>query len=131
MRIDVSFLPALAATFMLVFARIGTMVMLMPGLGEVNVPVRIRLGDGAGADRSCILPLHRAAYQVDLENLAALPVLLVHEILVGADPRRNRAASDLGVAGGRLGDRPAARAWLRHRGRSDPGPAGCRSSAIF
>jgi flagellar biosynthetic protein FliR len=82
MRIDVSFLPALAAVFLLVFARIGTMVMLMPGLGEVNVPVRIRLGI-ALALTLILLPLHRAAYQVNLENLASLPVLLVHEILVG------------------------------------------------
>jgi flagellar biosynthesis protein FliR len=82
MRIDVSFLPALAAAFMLVFARIGTMVMLMPGLGEVNVPVRIRLGM-ALALTLILLPLHRNAYQVDLQNLAPLPVLLVHEILVG------------------------------------------------
>jgi flagellar biosynthetic protein FliR len=82
MRIDVSFLPALAAAFMLVFARIGTMVMLMPGLGEVNVPVRIRLGI-ALALTLILLPLHRNAYQVNLENLAPLPVLLVHEILVG------------------------------------------------
>src|SRR5215813_2589179 len=43
MRIDVSFLPAVAATFMLMFARIGTMVMLLPGLGEVNIPQRVRL----------------------------------------------------------------------------------------
>ena len=44
MRIDISFLPALAATFMLVFARIGAMVMLLPGFGETNIPVRVRLG---------------------------------------------------------------------------------------
>src|ERR1700745_4217342 len=43
MRIDVSFLPALAAAFMLTFARIAAMVMLMPGLGETNIPVRIKL----------------------------------------------------------------------------------------
>ena len=43
MRIDVSLLPALAATFMLVFARIGAMVMLLPGLGETNIPVRVKL----------------------------------------------------------------------------------------
>src|SRR6266699_2665944 len=43
MRIDVSFLPALGAAFMLMFARIGTMVMLLPGLGELSVPVRVRL----------------------------------------------------------------------------------------
>jgi len=34
MRIDVSLLPALAAAFMLVFARVGAMVMLLPALGE-------------------------------------------------------------------------------------------------
>jgi len=82
MRIDVSFLPALAAAFLLVFARIGTMVMLMPGLGEVNVPARVRLGM-ALALTFILLPLHRNAYHVNLENLAPLPVLLVHEILVG------------------------------------------------
>jgi flagellar biosynthesis protein FliR len=81
-RIDVSFLPALAAAFLLVFARIGTMIMLMPGLGEVNIPTRIRLGI-ALALTLILLPLHRAAYQVNLENLGPLPVLLVHEILVG------------------------------------------------
>ena len=82
MRIDVSFLPALAAAFLLVFARIGTMVMLMPGLGEVNVPARVRLGM-ALALTFILLPLHRNAYHVNLENLAPLRVLLVHEILVG------------------------------------------------
>ena len=43
MRIDVSLLPALAAAFMLVFARVGAMVMLLPGLGETNIPTRIKL----------------------------------------------------------------------------------------
>ena len=37
MRIDVSFLPALAAAFLLVFARIGTMIMLLPGFGEIGL----------------------------------------------------------------------------------------------
>jgi len=82
MRIDVSFLPALAAAFLLVFARIGTMIMLVPTLGEVNIPARIRLGI-ALALTLILLPLHRNAYQVNLENLAPLPVLLVHEILIG------------------------------------------------
>jgi len=43
MRFDVSFLPALAAAFLLTFARVGAMVMLLPGIGEMNVPSRIRL----------------------------------------------------------------------------------------
>lgn len=82
MRVDISFLPALAATFMLVFARIGAMVMLLPGFGEVNIPVRIKLSI-ALLLTMIILPLHRAAYQVDLNSIASLLVLMLHEIVIG------------------------------------------------
>jgi flagellar biosynthesis protein FliR len=82
MRIDVSLLPALAAAFMLVFARIGAMVMLLPGLGEQNIPVRVKLSI-ALLLTLIILPLHRAAYQVDLQSLAGPMVLMVHEIVIG------------------------------------------------
>ena len=82
MRIDVSFLPALAAAFVLAFARIGAMVMLLPGLGEQNIPVRVKLSI-ALLLTLIILPLHRAAYQVDLQSMAALMVLMVHEIVIG------------------------------------------------
>jgi flagellar biosynthesis protein FliR len=82
MRLDVSLLPALAAVFMLVFARVGAMVMLLPGLGESNIPVRIKLAI-ALLLTLIILPLHRAAYHVDMNSLAALLVLMVHEIVIG------------------------------------------------
>ncbi len=82
MRVDISLLPALAATFMLVFARIGAMVMLLPGLGEVNIPARIKLSI-ALLLTLIILPLHRQAYQVDMSSLAPLLVLMVHEIVIG------------------------------------------------
>jgi flagellar biosynthesis protein FliR len=82
MRVDISFLPALAATFMLVFARIGAMVMLLPGFGEVNIPVRIKLSI-ALLLTMIILPLHRQAYQVDLTSLAPLVVMMLHEIVIG------------------------------------------------
>jgi flagellar biosynthetic protein FliR len=36
--------PELAAAFMLVFARVGTLVMLLPGIGERVLPARVRLG---------------------------------------------------------------------------------------
>ncbi len=49
MQIDVSFLPVFAAAFLLSFARIGTMVMLLPGLGELT---RARRGCGSPS-RSC------------------------------------------------------------------------------
>jgi flagellar biosynthetic protein FliR len=82
MRVDISLLPALAATFMLVFARIGAMVMLLPGFGEANIPVRVRLAI-ALALTLIILPLHRNDYQVSMTSIAPLLVLMVHEIIIG------------------------------------------------
>ena len=82
MRIDISFLPTLAAVFMLAFGRIGAMVMLLPGLGEVNIPVRIKLSI-ALLLTMIVLPMHRQAYQVDLQALAPLLVMMVHEIVIG------------------------------------------------
>ena len=82
MRVDISLLPALAATFMLVFARIGAMVMLLPGFGETSIPTRIKLSV-ALLLTLIILPLHRSAYQIDMNSLTPLLVLMLHEIIVG------------------------------------------------
>ena len=82
MRIDVSLLPALAAAFMLVFARIGAMVMLLPGLGETNIPVRVKLTIALMLTL-IILPLHRTAYQVDMQSLTSLLILMLREIVIG------------------------------------------------
>ena len=83
MRIDVSFLPALAATFMLVFARIGTMVMLLPGFGELTMPVRVRL-TVALVLAAVLLPLHRNAYTLDLGSFGPVLALLGEEMFIGA-----------------------------------------------
>jgi flagellar biosynthesis protein FliR len=83
MRIDISFLPALAATFMLVFARIGTMVMLLPGLGELSVPVRVRL-TVALVLAAVLVPLHRSAYALDLRSFAPVLAMLAQEMFIGA-----------------------------------------------
>lgn len=83
MRIDVSFLPTLAAAFILCFARIGTMVMLLPALGELNVPARVRL-TVALVLTAVILPLHRSAYQPDLSAFGPVLLTLGQELLVGA-----------------------------------------------
>jgi flagellar biosynthetic protein FliR len=82
MRIDVSLLPALAAAFMLVFARIGAMVMLLPGFGETNIPTRVKLAVALMLTL-ILLPLHRAAYHVDMGSLTPLLVLMLHEIVIG------------------------------------------------
>jgi flagellar biosynthetic protein FliR len=83
MRIDVSFLPALAAAFLLTFARIGTMVMLLPGIGEMSVPSRVRLAV-ALVLTAVIMPVHEAAYTVDLTTLGPVIVMLVQEMMIGA-----------------------------------------------
>jgi len=83
MRIDISFLPALATAFMLIFARIGTMVMLLPAIGESSVPARLRL-TLALVLSAILLPLHRADYAVDLSSYGPLLIMLGKELLVGA-----------------------------------------------
>ncbi len=40
---EVTLLPQLAYSFILVFGRIGIIIMLLPGFGQAGVPVRIRL----------------------------------------------------------------------------------------
>jgi flagellar biosynthesis protein FliR len=82
-KIDISFLPALAATFMLVFARIGTMVMLLPGVGELSVPVRVRLAI-ALVLAAVLLPLHRNAYTLDLRTFGPVLIMLGEELFIGA-----------------------------------------------
>ncbi|PZA09425.1 flagellar type III secretion system protein FliR [Rhodopseudomonas palustris] len=82
MNIDLTFLPALAAAFILVFARVGSMVMLMPALGESNIPTRVKLSV-ALLLTLIMLPLHRSAYQVDMSSLTPLMVLMLQEIAVG------------------------------------------------
>ncbi|RDV05205.1 flagellar biosynthetic protein FliR [Undibacter mobilis] len=82
MQINISFLPVLAAAFMLTFARVGTMVMLMPGIGESNMPSRVRLTI-ALALTAIIMPLHQNAYNVTLTSFGPVLQLLFQEIIIG------------------------------------------------
>jgi flagellar biosynthetic protein FliR len=83
MQIDISFLPALAAAFLLAFARVGTMVMLLPGIGESGMPARVRLTIALTLT-AILFPLHRAAYAVDLTSFGPLLTMLFQEMVVGA-----------------------------------------------
>ena len=83
MTIDISYLPALGAAFLLVFARTGTMVMLLPGLGEQNISARLRLTI-ALILAAVLLPLHRNDYHIDAGALGPAIVMLIEEILIGA-----------------------------------------------
>lgn len=83
MKLDISVLPVLAAAFLLTFARVGTMVMMMPGIGEMNMPARVRLTI-ALVLTAILLPAHQAAYTVNLSALGPVIMMLFQEIIIGA-----------------------------------------------
>ncbi|MDK9697933.1 MAG: flagellar biosynthetic protein FliR [Siculibacillus sp.] len=76
-------LPDVAVLYMLVFARVGAIVMLLPGIGETAVPARIRLTIAfflALVLHSFAAPLYPAGLARDTARLA---VLLGGEIAIG------------------------------------------------
>ena len=82
MNIAVNWLPEVAYLYLMVFARVGTMVMLVPGFGESFLNTRVRLG--------IALTLSLVMYPMASGLLPAQPGelmmafgLLVHEIVVG------------------------------------------------
>jgi flagellar biosynthesis protein FliR len=77
-----SILPEFALAFMLVFARVGTMMMLMPGLGEQVAPQRIRLAIALFVTLAT-LPIVRAALPASAATLQGAIPILVTEILIG------------------------------------------------
>ena len=80
--ISVETLPEIVLTFFLVFGRIGTALMAMPGFGDHFVNLRIRL--------TFALTFTVVLYPVVVEHLGPVPshifaffVLLFHEIVIG------------------------------------------------
>ena len=83
MTIQLDFLPDIAAAFLLMFARLGTMLMLLPALGESSIPMRMRL-TLALALTLVLYPVGAPQYPADLTgNLARLLVLLAGELAIG------------------------------------------------
>jgi flagellar biosynthetic protein FliR len=81
MTLTLDLLPQLAAAFLLIFARIGTMVMLMPAVGEASVPARFRLSIAVMLSLM-FLPLIGPAFTITLE-IPALIRALLQELAVG------------------------------------------------
>jgi flagellar biosynthetic protein FliR len=80
--ISLNWLPEAAYLYLLLFARVGTMLMLIPALGEQVIPARLRL--------SFALALSLVFYPMLSGQLPRLPqdafgivVLLFHELIVG------------------------------------------------
>ncbi|MEP5621112.1 MAG: flagellar biosynthetic protein FliR, partial [Hyphomicrobiales bacterium] len=83
MTIQLDFLPDVAAAFMLMFARLGTMIMIMPALGESSIPSRFRLTI-ALALTLVLYPVGSSEYPPNLiANPVQLAILLFSEIAIG------------------------------------------------
>ena len=80
--IKIDFLPQMAFAFMLIFARLGSMVMLLPGIGDRGVPSRIRL---AFALALCFLltPALQGRFPPIPPAMAGMAALFAHELIIG------------------------------------------------
>ncbi|MFJ5487746.1 flagellar biosynthetic protein FliR [Hansschlegelia beijingensis] len=76
------FLPNEVAAFVLILARLGALVMLLPALGEENVSPRFRL-TVAVMLALVFWPFARPLYTVDAGDAAALVGLALSEIAIG------------------------------------------------
>lgn len=80
--ITIDFLPQTGFVFMLVFSRLGSMLMLLPALGETSIPARIRL---IFALILCfiMMPLVSSAYGTIPETVPGLAFAVVQEVSIG------------------------------------------------
>lgn len=82
MTVGLNWLPQVAFAFMLIFARVGTILMFIPGLGEQAIPVQMRL-TFALALVLVLLPLLSPGLPALPQDFGALGLLMLHEIAVG------------------------------------------------
>jgi len=75
-------LPEFAALILLVFARVGTLVMLMPGIGEQSILVTARLAL-AFLTSLVMLPIVRPMFVISTGNVPALINTLLIELTIG------------------------------------------------
>lgn len=75
-------IPDLAGLFMLTFARVGTLVMLLPGIGDRMIPTQLRLGF-AVLLALVLLPMTRTLLPPIGEQAATIGTL-IGEIVIGA-----------------------------------------------
>jgi flagellar biosynthetic protein FliR len=78
---QIAILPEISAIFVLVFARVGTMVMLMPGIGERFVFSRARLSL-AFFIALMVAPMVRPLLRVP-SDMPGVVGLLASEVLIG------------------------------------------------
>lgn len=77
-----SLAPETAFVFILVFARLGSMMMVMPGIGDLNIPRRVRL-IAALTVSFVMLPVLRESYAGLPGSTAAMLFAIFGEIAIG------------------------------------------------
>lgn len=82
MSIALDWLPGTAFTYLLLFTRIGAMLMLMPALGEQTIPARLRLSF-ALAFTLVVFPLLSPIMPSMPTTLSGIVGLMFHELAVG------------------------------------------------
>ena len=80
--VSLNWLPEAAYLYLLIFARVGTMLMLIPALGEQIIPARLRLSF-ALAFALVLYPLLNAGLPGLPEGFLEVVALILHEIAVG------------------------------------------------
>ena len=80
--ISLNWLPETAYFYLLIFARVGAMLMLIPALGETAIPARMRLGF-ALAMSAVLYPLISSQLPALPTNLPEIVVEVLHEVAVG------------------------------------------------
>lgn len=83
MTIGLNWLPETAYLFLLIFARVGTMLMLMPALGEGMIPMRVRLTFALLFSLTLFPLISGSLPPFENNNLMATLSVMFHEIAVG------------------------------------------------
>ena len=80
--LSINILPETAFVFLLVFSRLGAMIMMMPAIGENGIPARVRL-IMALLLTVLVMPLVSSSYGKLPDTVVGTATLIVFEIAVG------------------------------------------------
>src|ERR1700761_3616536 len=83
MHIHLPELSGLVLTYLLVFSRVGAMVMLLPGLGTMGVPARVRLVLALAISFALTPSVQNLYPPAAPQNVMALGLLIGQEVLAG------------------------------------------------
>jgi len=83
MTVGLDWLPQTAYFYMLIFARVGTMLMLMPAIGEGMIPARMRLTFALMFSLTLYPMISPTLPPFDDNNMLQVVAILFHEIAVG------------------------------------------------